>query len=184
MPSTPALPLLAFTCRNASFRFSRSPTSSINRSVLAGLSGPLLAPDDSVSSPATPRAAPVSADEKSSRSWIFRCLSSLRLMAYSPLLLVRAFSVTGCRVGGGAPARWPPSAAQTARTVFPYAAFTKTHRRRNAKEGINPTKLTSPYSPYSLVLGSSFQPPLRQRLNRCDQRRRRMQPSSSWKSFR
>jgi hypothetical protein len=31
-----------------------------------------------------------------------------------------------CRVGGGALARWPPSAAQTARTVFPYAAFTKT----------------------------------------------------------
>ncbi len=30
-----------------------------------------------------------------------------------------------CRVGGGALARWPPSAAQTARTVFPYAAFTK-----------------------------------------------------------
>jgi hypothetical protein len=28
------------------------------------------------------------------------------------------------RVGGGALARWPPSAAQTARTVFPYAAFT------------------------------------------------------------
>jgi hypothetical protein len=26
---------------------------------------------------------------------------------------------------GGALARWPPSAAQTARTVFPYAAFTK-----------------------------------------------------------
>src|ERR1700693_602973 len=32
----------------------------------------------------------------------------------------------GCRVGGGAHRRWPPSAAQTARTVFPYAAFTKT----------------------------------------------------------
>src|SRR5229473_2957800 len=26
--------------------------------------------------------------------------------------------------------RWPPSAAQTARTVFPYAAFTKTQRRQ------------------------------------------------------
>ena len=25
----------------------------------------------------------------------------------------------GCRVGGGAPQGWPPSAAQTARTVFP-----------------------------------------------------------------
>jgi hypothetical protein len=31
------------------------------------------------------------------------------------------------RVGGGALARWPPSAAQTARAVFPHAAFTKTH---------------------------------------------------------
>ena len=30
-----------------------------------------------------------------------------------------------CRVGGGALVCWPPSAAQTARTVFPYAAFTK-----------------------------------------------------------
>src|SRR5260370_25830684 len=29
-----------------------------------------------------------------------------------------------CRVGGGALTRWPPSAAQTARTVFPYAPFT------------------------------------------------------------
>jgi hypothetical protein len=56
-------------------------------------------------SPATPRAAPVSAEEKSSTIWIFCCLWSLRLMAYSPLLLVRAFSVAGCRVGGGALAR-------------------------------------------------------------------------------
>src|SRR6266851_2255036 len=31
------------------------------------------------------------------------------------------------RVGGGAPARWPPSAAQTVRAVFPHTAFTKTH---------------------------------------------------------
>ena len=30
----------------------------------------------------------------------------------------------GCRVGGGALARWPPSAAQTARADFPHAAFT------------------------------------------------------------
>jgi hypothetical protein len=32
--------------------------------------------------------------------------------------------------------RWPPSAAQTARTVFPYAAFTKTQRHQDAREGI------------------------------------------------
>ena len=29
------------------------------------------------------------------------------------------------RVGGGALTRWPPSASQTARAVFPHAAFTK-----------------------------------------------------------
>jgi len=40
-----------------------------------------------------------------------------------------------CRVGGGAPKRWPPSAAQTARTVFPYAAFTKTrHYKMRARD--------------------------------------------------
>src|ERR1700757_5259349 len=39
-----------------------------------------------------------------------------------------------CRVGGGALARWPPSAAQTARAVFPHAAFTKTHDLRCKKK--------------------------------------------------
>ena len=42
-------------------------------------------------------------------------------------LLLRGF-VRGahrCRVGGGALARWPPSAAQTVRAVFPHTAFTK-----------------------------------------------------------
>ena len=58
-----------------------------------------------------------------------------------------AFPRSECRVGGGALARWPPSAAQTARTVFPYAAFTKTQSLRDAREGINPTKFTSSYSP-------------------------------------
>jgi hypothetical protein len=48
-----------------------------------------------------------------------------------------------CRVGGGAPLRWPPSAAQTARTGFPYAAFTKTQDFRDAKDGI---KLIQPGS--------------------------------------
>src|ERR1035438_2110136 len=91
IPSTPGLPLLAFTCRNAAFRFSHSHTSSINRFVLAGFSVPLVTPDDSVSSLPAPRASPVSAEEKSSSIWIFCCSSSLRLMAYWPLLLVRAF---------------------------------------------------------------------------------------------
>src|SRR4249920_2023740 len=76
----------------ASFRFSHSHTSSISRFVLAGLSDSLAARDDSVSSPLASRASPVNAKEKSSCFWIFCCLSSLRLMTYSPLLLVRAFS--------------------------------------------------------------------------------------------
>ena len=42
-----------------------------------------------------------------------------------------------CRVGGGALARWPPSAAQTARTVFPYAAFTKTPPTETQTKGNN-----------------------------------------------
>src|ERR1035438_5683277 len=92
IPSTPGLPLLAFTRRNAAFRFSRSHTSSINRFVLAGFSVPFIAPDASVSSLPASRASPVSAEEKSNWIWIFCCLSSLRLMAYWPLLLVRAFS--------------------------------------------------------------------------------------------
>src|SRR6202162_2737688 len=50
IPSTPGLPLLAFTRCNAAFRFSRSHTSSIHRFVLAGFSVPFIAPDDSVSS--------------------------------------------------------------------------------------------------------------------------------------
>ena len=42
--------------------------------------------------------------------------------------LVRRFH--RCRVGGGAPrGRWPPSAAQTVRAVFPHTAFTKTSSR-------------------------------------------------------
>src|ERR1035438_7556621 len=72
-------------------QFSRSHTASINRFVLAGFSVPLIAPDDSVSSLPASRASPVSAEEKSSSIWIFCCLSSLRLMTYWPLLLVRAF---------------------------------------------------------------------------------------------
>ena len=53
------------------------------------------------------------------------------LVALRVGLQLRPLSSTGvtrllwCRVGGGAPARWPPSAAQTARAVFPHAAFTK-----------------------------------------------------------
>src|ERR1019366_8057614 len=57
----------------------------------AGFSVPVIAPDGSAPSLPASRAAPVSAEEKSSSIWVFCCLSSLRLMAYWPLLLVRAF---------------------------------------------------------------------------------------------
>src|SRR5215471_10653766 len=36
--------------------------------------------------------------------------------------IIPVIPVNFCRVGGGALARWPPSAAQTVRTVFPYTA--------------------------------------------------------------
>src|SRR5271157_3806714 len=58
IPSTPALPLLAFTCCKARFRFSRSQISSISRFVLAGLSGSCVAESDSVSSLLASRASP------------------------------------------------------------------------------------------------------------------------------
>src|SRR6516165_850244 len=62
-------------------------------------------------------------------------LRSLRSLAITPL--------PRCRVGGGALARWPPSAAQTARTVFPYAAFTKTptETRTRGKNQVDPLRV-------------------------------------------
>ena len=47
------------------------------------------------------------------------------------------------RVGGGALTRWPPSAAQTARAGFLHAAFAKTQRRRDDREGIKSSNRTS-----------------------------------------
>src|SRR5215470_7375328 len=86
IPSTPALPLLAFTRRNAFFRFSRSHTSSINRFVLAGLSGPCTVGNDSVPSLPASQASPAGKDEKSSFPWMFCRLSLLRSISYLPLL--------------------------------------------------------------------------------------------------
>src|SRR5271166_4475281 len=91
IPSTPALPLLAFTCCKACFRFSRSQISSINRFVLAGLSGSCAAESDSFSSLPTSQASPAGGVEKSSSPWIFCRWSLLRFMSYLPLLLVPAF---------------------------------------------------------------------------------------------
>src|SRR5262245_32249577 len=45
-----------------------------------------------------------------------------------------------CRVGGGALARWPPSAAQTVRADFPHTAFTKTYSSgMTEEESIEPS---------------------------------------------
>jgi hypothetical protein len=91
-------------------------------------------------------------------SWMYsRSLRSCRLMGgfiNSPLPPVptpapratrplRSADVTPfhrCRVGGGALARWPPSAAQTVRADFPHTAFTKTHSSgMTKKESIEPS---------------------------------------------
>src|SRR6266581_5959740 len=86
IPSTPGLPLLALTCRSASFKFSRSHTSSISRSVPAGLSVPCVAGSDSVASLPVFGASPLGVEWKSSFIWVFCRLSLLRFMSYSPLL--------------------------------------------------------------------------------------------------
>src|SRR5450432_1576784 len=82
----PALPLLLLTCRNASFKFARSHTSSMIQHVLAGRSGSYTTESDSMSSPPACRASPVGADEKSSLNWMFSRLSLSRFMSYLPLL--------------------------------------------------------------------------------------------------
>ena len=85
--------------------------------------------------------------------------------------------------------RWRTCALTTVRRSnctcsFPAYSFYEGLRFRDAIEGINRIKLTSPYSPYSLVSGNCRQPPFRHRLNRCDRMRRTIQPSSQWKSVR
>src|SRR5882672_7535460 len=81
-----ALPMLLLTCRNASFKFARSHTSSMTRLVLAGRSGSYTTESDSMSSRNACRASPVGADEKSSLNWMFSRLSLSRFMSYLPLL--------------------------------------------------------------------------------------------------
>src|SRR5258708_32650094 len=61
---------------------------------------------------------------------------------------------------------------------FTVCSFHEDASLRDAREGINPTKFTSSCSPYSVALRSCVQPPLRQRLNRCDQIRRTIHRSS------
>src|SRR2546426_11409296 len=61
-----------------------------------------------------------------SRGRGFSLISSLPSSLSADVLAVFVRMIHRCRVGGGALSRWPPSAAQTARAVFPHAAFTKT----------------------------------------------------------
>jgi hypothetical protein len=89
-----------------------------------------------------------------------------------------------CRVGGGAPQGWPPSAAQTQRAVFPHWAFTKAAYLADAIDGISPIRFTSPISPYRIVSGSSFHPELRQRLRLWDHIRWTIQRFKRLKSLR
>src|ERR1041385_4178951 len=87
IPSTPALPLLALTRANACLQFSRPQTSSINCSVMAGLSVPRFPPDDSVPSTEDFGASLPLSSMKASSSWFFCRLSSMSRAAYSPLPL-------------------------------------------------------------------------------------------------
>src|SRR5215468_10117426 len=64
----------------------------------------------------------------------FGCAPSLHHLRRL-LALVRR--LPRCRVGGGALARWPPSAAQTVRAVFPHTAFTKTHASEMQSKGLD-----------------------------------------------
>ncbi len=87
IPSTPGLPLLALTRFNASLRFSRSTTSSINRSISAGLSVPRFAASDSVPSPSGLGASPLRSSGKANCIWFFCRLSLMSRAAYSPFPL-------------------------------------------------------------------------------------------------
>src|SRR6266446_7288665 len=75
IPSTPELPLLALTRANACLQFSRSQTSSINCSPIAGLSVPRFAVSDSVPSTEAFGASLLLSSVKASTSWFFCRLS-------------------------------------------------------------------------------------------------------------
>src|ERR1019366_1861482 len=87
MPSTPGLPLLALTRFHARLQFSRSQTSSINDSVMAGFSVPRFAADDSVPVGMIFGASPLPSSPQANSSWFFCRLSSMSRAAYSPLPL-------------------------------------------------------------------------------------------------
>ena len=94
----PAFPLLALTRANARLQFSRSQTSSINYSPIAGLCVPRFAVNDSVPPLRPFGASPLFSSTKANSSWLFCRLSLMSHAAYLPLPLtcfrrtVRAFS--------------------------------------------------------------------------------------------
>src|SRR6266511_2546295 len=81
----PGLPLFALTRFNAFLRFSASKTSSINRSVDAGLSVPRCAVNGSVPSCRVSKASPSPPASKASFIWLFCRLPLTSRAAYSPL---------------------------------------------------------------------------------------------------
>src|SRR5580704_416035 len=91
IPSTPGLPLLAFTRRNAAFRFSQL-TYFLHQSIRASwVFGPIHRPGRFSHFPSRLSGFTRQSRREVQLIWIFCCLSSLRFMAYCPPLLVRAF---------------------------------------------------------------------------------------------
>ena len=139
IPSIPGAPRLRLTWRSARWRFSLPSTRSMRSVPSTGASAPRVPP--SGSSPGLPRDSS-------------RCLSDTLPRIDTTRLLLSFPPLTGPRSGlrwgessrvfrpcrswlvslpvGSEEARpqgrWPPSAAQTARAVFPHAAFTKARR--------------------------------------------------------
>src|SRR5215510_7593063 len=97
MPSTPGLPLFALTCANACLQFSRSQTSSINCSPMAGLSVLRFAVSDSVPSAEAVGASLLLSSRKASTSWFFCRLSLMSCAAYLPLPLPPCGDRSGLR---------------------------------------------------------------------------------------
>jgi hypothetical protein len=77
--STPAAPLLRFTCANAFFRFSRSTTASIDGPVTVGRSRPVFAALASVSRTAALRASAPRQKRRAIYSAAARCCNGMTL---------------------------------------------------------------------------------------------------------
>src|SRR5229473_6341111 len=65
---------------------------------------------------------------------VFSLIRSLPSSLSADVLSVFVRMIHRCRVGGGALARWPPSAAQTVHAGFPHTAFTKIRIEMPTKE--------------------------------------------------